>query len=215
MAMRPSTVMDPTDCLRVEEAVLSSERATAGEISVVVVDACDAYTGASWRAGVLLAGLALAALALAAPGLPAWALLGAQAAGLATGHAACRVRAVRRHFVADSQAEARVVERARRAFAEQGLARADGHGGILLFAALLERRVVILADRGIHEAVAADAPWAGIAARAVRGLAEGRRADALVEAVEACGRVLTRHLPGPPREAARLPAALAVEEPGA
>ena len=54
----PDLSIDPADRLRIENAVHNAEQNTSGEIVVLVVDACDGYRGARWRAAVGLAGRA-------------------------------------------------------------------------------------------------------------------------------------------------------------
>jgi putative membrane protein len=203
--VKPSALVDPADRMRLEAAVIDAERATSGEIAIAVVHACHEYRAAAWRGGALAAALAFLALAVAAPGLPLWAYLAAQAAALAAGHALCRIDTVRRRLVTESFRDARVSERARRAFAEAGLERTRGRTGILVFVALLERRVVVLADEGIHKALAPDEGWDEVARLAADGLRRGRAVDGLAAAAVRAGRILARHVPAPPRAVGDLP----------
>ena len=209
--MQAISPIDPADRLRLEAAVVEASRHTAGEIAVTVVESCDDYTGAGWRAGVLLAGLVFLGLAVARPGLAPWVLLGAQALALAVGHAACRVPAIRRRFVSDSARAARVADRAHRAFCESGLGRIPGRAGILIFAAAFERTVVVRADRGIHQALDPGQGWAEVAETAASGMERGEPTEGLLAAVERCGSILAEHLPMEAREPIALPAAVVVE----
>lgn len=197
--------------MRLEAAVIEAERATAGEISVATVHACHEYRAAAWRGGVLLAALAYLGLAVAAPGQPLWLYLGAQVAALVAGHALCRIDAVRRRLVSESFRDARVAERARRAFAEAGLERTRGRTGILIFVALLERRVVVLADEGIHKALAPDEGWDEVARLAADGLRRGQPVEGLAAAAARCGEILARHVPAPPRGVGELPIPVLLE----
>ena len=210
--MRPSQLIDPADRLRIEAAVLEAERGTAGEIAVRVVGACDGYASAGWRGALLLAALGCLGLAALRPDLPLAAYLGAQAAGLAAGHGLCRIGALRRRLVRESLLEARAHERARRAFAESGLGRSPGRTGILIFVALFERRVVVLAGEGIHKALEPGETWDEVVAAAADGLRRGGAADGLVAAVKRCGEILAEHLPGPLRPVEELPDAVVLED---
>lgn len=210
--MRPSRLLDPADRLRIERAVLEAERDTAGEIVVVVVHACDEYGSVGWRLGVALAALAFVGLWLFAPPLPAWVYLAAQAGALATGHGLARLERVRRGLLPAALVEERVAERARRAFAEHGLARTAHRTGILVFVTLLERRVVVLADEGIDRALVAGESWEEIVRLAVAGLREGRPADGLEAAVRRCGAMLAAHHPPPAVDRDELPVALVLED---
>jgi putative membrane protein len=64
--------------------------------------------------------------------------------------------------------------------------------GVLIFVALFEHRVLVLADDGIRARVPADA-WDGVAADVARGIRSGAPAPALVDAVGRCAQLLTEH----------------------
>ena len=218
--MIPSRVIDPAARLQLESAVIEAERATSGEIVVNVVRACDEYGSAGWRLAVLLAALAFLGLAELHARWPLpWleghlipALFCAELVALLFGHALARVDAVRRLFVSEALLEHRVAERARRAFAERGLARTAGRSGILLFVALFERRAVVLADEGIHRALGPDERWDDVVAPVLAGLRDGRAVDGLLAAVGRCGELLARRLPAAAREVNELPDPVVLED---
>ncbi len=210
--MRPSRLIDPTDRLRIEAAVVEAEKRTRGEIVVVVARACDEYGSAGWRLGVALAAIGFLALALLAPDTSAARLLAAQAAGLGAGHLLARADPIRRRLISRELAEARVGERARRAFAENGLTRTRERNGILIFVALLERRVSVLADEGIDGAVAPGESWQDVVDRVLEGLRRGEAARGLVAAVERCGEILAAHVPAAERNPDELPNAVVLED---
>jgi len=201
---RAERLVDPADRLRLESAVLAAEAESAGEISVVVVDACGDYASAGWRAGVWLAALAFLAGVVWAPGLPLWGLLGLQAGGLVVGHVACRRVVVRRHLVAEGIREAQVMRCARRVFAERGLERNPARAGIVVLVAILEGRVAVLGDEGLDRAVAPET-WQTLAGLAAAGLRKGRAVEGLRAAVERCGELLARHAPAVGRALEELP----------
>jgi putative membrane protein len=211
--MRPSQLIDPAARTRLEALVIEAERNTAGEIVVAVVRACDEYGSAGWRLGAVAAALAYLGLVLFAPPQSWWLYLGAQAAALAVAHLLARLDGVRRQLLPHHLAEQRVAERARRCFAERGLSHTLGRTGVLLFVALLERRVVVLADEGIHAAVGGEAEtWQEVVDLAVEGLRAGRAAEGLEAAVRRLGEILARHLPAAPRNPDELPDAIVLED---
>jgi putative membrane protein len=180
---------------RVRAAVAGAEECTAGEIVTYLVGECDTYPEATWRAAAIggLAGLATAAalhdllgwwggLLLLWSAVPA--LLGAGAGALLA-----RWPAIRRALVAPRELERRVTSRAEAAFLEEEVFATRDRSGILIFLALFEHRAVILGDRGIYRVVAPE-EWRGLVEALVAGIRAGRAADALVAAVEACGRLL-------------------------
>src|SRR5690606_38102160 len=102
---------------------------------------------------------------------------------------------------------------ARRCFREQGLTRTRGRTGILLFVALRERRVVVLADAGIHRVLDPDERWEQVVDLVRAGLRDGRAVEGLEAGVRRCGEILARHVPvDPARDLDELPNAIVVED---
>lgn len=90
--------------------------------------------------------------------------------------------------------ESRVRHRALRHFTESGVyATADGTG-ILIFISLLERRVEILADRGIGSRIPEE-EWSEIVSELTASLSRDDLAAGLIRAVERCGEKLKEHFP--------------------
>lgn len=210
--MRVGEVVDAAGRARLERAVAEAERRTRGEIVIAIVRACDEYGGVGWRLGVALAALVFLGLGLFAPLLPWTLYLVAQALALLAGHALARVDRVRRLLLPTDLAARRVEQRATRAFAELGLARTRERTGILILAALLERRVVVLADEGIHRALDPGESWQQVVDLAVEGLRRGRAVEGLEAAARRCGEILARHVPAAPDDRDELPRALVVLE---
>jgi putative membrane protein len=90
------------------------------------------------------------------------------------------------------------------AFHQLGMVETRGRTGILIYVSLLERRVVVLADRGIHARVA-EGTWDGVVARVVEGIRRGQADDGLVEGIRLCGEILARHVPPQPNDPNELP----------
>jgi len=90
-----------------------------------------------------------------------------------------------------------VARRARRHFMESGVYDTVDNTGVLIFVSILERRVELIADRGISEKVAQDR-WDAVVAELITGITSGRTGEALAQAVRQVGAVLSEHVP--PRE---------------
>ena len=210
--MRPSELIDGAARARLEAAVGEAERSTGGEIVVAVVRACDEYASEGWWLGVSLAALVFLGLGLFAPPLPWFAYLAAQAAALLAGRALARVDGVLRLLLPPERVERELAERAARCFAEQGLTRTRGRTGILIFAALLERRVLVLADEGIDRVLGPDESWQQVVDLAVEGLRRGAGVEGLEAAVRRCGAILARHLPAHAPNPEELPNAVVLED---
>lgn len=187
------------DMARVRDAVAAAERKTSGEIVPYVVEAADDYPEAAWRGAAL--GALVAALLVAVAhfiggfwggayflwtALPA--LVGATLGFLAVG----LVAPLRRALVHHETRERRVELRAAAAFVEQEVFATRERTGILLFVSLFERRVLVMADAGIHRKVEAGA-WEKVAQDLAAGIRAGRAGDSLVTAVGRCGEILQGH----------------------
>jgi putative membrane protein len=183
----------------VRSAVAEAEKRTSGEIVPYVVPASDIYLNALWK-GVACGALAGPLIALALHRL--WDLWGTEldlwlivpaAAGAAAGFLLTTlVPPVKRWLAGDEMLELRTRQRAAMAFLDEEVFRTRERTGILLFLSLFERRVVVLADSGIH-ALVQPGQWDGIATAIAAGIRAGRPREALLEAIRSCGDLLERH----------------------
>lgn len=183
----------------VAEAVAEAERRTSGEIVPYLVEACDEYDEACWKAAAFgaVTGALAAAVGWWAGGYwlgaaPFWIGLPA-ASGAALGWLTARLSdPVRRSLVPTETLDLRARRRAMAAFVEEEVFDTRDRSGILILVAVFERRVVVLGDAGINRAVG-EAAWQGIVGRLVAGVGDGRLAEALVAAIGECGELLERH----------------------
>jgi putative membrane protein len=180
---------------RIEAAVKAAELRTSGEIVPLVVDAAYSYPRAEIQGGGLLA------LAIAA-NLSWWLFDGILWIFLAIfllGYWPCRLLLrftppLLRLLIHPKEIDAEVAECAKAAFLDHGLHRTVDGTGILVLICLFEHRVQVLADHGIHNAVAPET-WQQVADMVTAGIKEGRTAEALCEAVAYCGDLLAEKFP--------------------
>jgi len=97
-----------------------------------------------------------------------------------------------------------VRERALTAFVERGLHRTRENTGVLFFLSLLERRVWVLADRGIYQKIGQET-LNQFAKGVSQGVKQGRAYEALIEAIQAVGQLLSKHFPMKPGDIDELP----------
>ena len=193
-----SALFSEPDLRRIEAAIRDAEARTRGEIVAVAAPASGEYPGAAWTGACLGALGALLALVLVhwlgdfwGVGSPLWALLAA-VAGAGLGYlAAGGSDALKRLLVPDEVLVRQVDLAARAAFLDHEVFATRERSGVLLYLSLLEHRVEVLADSGV-EAVVHPGEWDEIVAGIVRGIREGRAADALIEAIGRCGEILDR-----------------------
>ncbi len=88
----------------------------------------------------------------------------------------------------------KVSQRAVRHFMESGVYDTRDRTGILIFISKLERRVELLADKGISEKIPQE-KWDGILAHIIDGIKTDHVADHLAEAIKECGELLATHFP--------------------
>jgi putative membrane protein len=101
---------------------------------------------------------------------------------------------LKRLFISQAEIEEEVNEAAITAFFQQGLYRTREETGVLIFISVFERKVVVLADRGINARVDSGA-WDEVVHHIVRGIKNRQQANALCEAVEMVGGILEQHFP--------------------
>jgi len=103
-------------------------------------------------------------------------------------------RAIRFMVVPRRTKRERAHAAAMRQFLAQGLHKTEGRTGVLIFAAVAERYVEIIADGGINAKVTQEV-WDQAVAALIGGIKDGRPADGFVAAIEQCGAVLAEHFP--------------------
>lgn len=184
------------DLDRIRAAVAAAESGTSSEIVPVFVEASGAYPEAAWRAGTILGTVAVAAGDLLAPDVIAahvYTPLLVFAAAFATGFALTPLVPPLLRFLVSRASMAEAVSlRAEAAFTREQVFATRERTGILIFVSLLERKVRVLADSGIHSKVA-EGTWDGVVAKVVAGMKAGKPADGIVEAVGLCGSLVRQH----------------------
>ncbi|MFC7052491.1 TPM domain-containing protein [Hansschlegelia quercus] len=179
---------------RIADAVRLAETRTAAEIVVAIeTDSCEEFD-----ATVALVAAGLIAIASAAPldflGLTETMVVAVQFAlfaMLATVAASSRARSVLGLTRLPGSAARRA---AQKAFDELGLARTRERTGVLIHVALAERHVEVIADEGVHAAVAPET-WDELVEAIVGAAKAGHLADGVVRAVQRCGEALADVLP--------------------
>lgn len=198
MPRRIESFFSEADREAIRLATAAGERTTAGELVVYVTERCDPHPEVGWKAALI--GGAVGALCAAAAvwrfggwGAPdyAWMLIGLQL-GLLAGWIVSRFDSVARQLIGDDALSSRVEGRAAEAFLEEQVFATRERTGVLIFVALFEHRVLVLADQGINERVDA-AAWDDISNELALGIRRGTPARAVIHAVERCAALLSDH----------------------
>ena len=191
-----------TERQRITQAVQQAERGTKGEIVPMIVPASARYREAGYRTGLILAWLVLAALLTVEiywlpwgwhAGNAGWLLL-AVVAAYGLGQWLGTVPIIIRLVTSRERMAHKVKLRAEQAFYQHGLQKTKGRTGILILVSLLERRVHVLADKGVNDLVP-PGTWDGLVSGIIEGIRTGKQTDAICEAITKCGALLARVSP--------------------
>lgn len=186
------------DKKRIHEAVKLAEARTSGEIVPVVAMKSVRYAWLACSLGLLglvagtVAGLLLSYYWPFAAELRT--ILELQAAGLLIGALLGSWAPVMRLLLGKDWIDEEVQAAAQLAFVREGLFNTRDRTGILIFISMRERRVVVLADKGINEKVSAGY-WDEEVAKIILGIRTGTAGDALVTVIGEMGEKLAEHFP--------------------
>ena len=118
---------------------------------------------------------------------------------------------VQRLLTTSEDQEDQVSMRAEIEFYESNIKNTSGSTGILLFASLMERRAVVLADKAISDKVPAEA-WGEVCDLLVGGIKKGNMGLAFTEAIAKCGEILAPEFPIQPDDVNELKDQLIIKE---
>ncbi|HEY2179285.1 MAG TPA: TPM domain-containing protein [Caulobacteraceae bacterium] len=204
---------------RIAAAVAKAEESTSGEILVTLAGEVSKYREIplAWAAAIALAlppivfSLSLQPLAALVGDLWVVGQMGALESELAVGLALyaviqivlflailaiVHIPSIRRALTPRVLKRHRVMQAAHHQFASMGARTGASETGVLIFVALEDRQVQILADAGIHQKCG-EAPWIAAAAAIAKAMKAGHDPTAgIIEAVEICGEALKAHYPG-------------------
>jgi putative membrane protein len=205
--MRPQ--FDAEAARRIGDAVRDAESRTAAELVVEIRARSGSYEHADARFAAALALVSLAVLVFMPWNVPPVAVLidpiVVYAAGVVI---ARRSAAIRRLFTRPRERQQVVRTQAAALFFERGVANTTDETGLILYVSLLERRIEVLADRGVLRKVAPNDWNAALAAlRSERPL----DADAVIEAIRTLGAVLERAVPAEATNVDELPSAPGID----
>jgi putative membrane protein len=181
-------MMTPEDREKVRASVATAESGLTAEIVPCVFDQSSPYPESIWAGAGAGMSLAVAALFLLDMFHPLWLplsrlILWVPAAGLFGAALGRWCGPAKRALIGAHRMEEAVARRAKEVYFDRGIANTAGRDGVLIFASLLERRVVVLADETVRAKIP-PAAWDAAVAAMTSLAAEGRVADGLCAAVE-------------------------------
>lgn len=105
-----------------------------------------------------------------------------------------KISFVKRQLTSCEDIAAQVNQRAELEFYEAELNSTRGNTGVLIFLSLVERRVVVLADKAISEKYDGST-WDGLVEVLLDGVKKKDLAEGFCGAIERCGEILSPHFP--------------------
>ena len=180
--------MSAQDLEKVRAAVAKAESNLTAEIVPCVFEQSSPYPESIWAGAGAGMSLAVAALFLIDVFHPLWVplarlILWVPAAGLIGAALGRWCGPAKRALIGQRRMEAAVTRRAKEVFFDRGVARTSGRDGVLIYASLLERRVIVLADEAVRVKIPPSAWDAAVIAMSAPA-AKGRVADGLCAAIE-------------------------------
>ena len=181
------------------------ESRTIGEVVVMVVGSSDPYVEADLLGGVLLGSLLSFILTALFFHSSIWSFVPMSFIFFFPSQWFVRkVIPLKALFISRERKADAVRRRAISAFYDHGLYKTRKNTGVLFLISWLERKVWVLADKGIHEKIGQES-LNQIATLVSQGVREGRPCEALCEAIRKMGEVLSEHFPMTPGDANELP----------
>jgi len=177
-----------TDCVR------KIETTTDAELVLIVRARSGSYRHADYLFGALLAFVSLLFLLFSPFDFREyWAAIDVLLFFVVGSLVSSRSNSLRRLFTTEKFRNAAVRQGAAAMFYEAGIANTNAEMGLLIYLSILERRLELIADRGVLKGVNA-LEWNQLVANLH---AAGRKAEpnALLDATEKLGALLTKHLP--------------------
>lgn len=171
------------------------EAHTLGEVAVMVVDSSSSYLEAEVIGGLVFGSLLSLIATVLFFNSSLWLYIPLSfILFFPCSYIFKKMPALKAAFIGLRRKNNAVKERALRAFYEKGLYRTKQNTGVLFFISRLERKVWVLADKGINEEITQET-LNRFALTVSQGIKAGRSCDALCEAIREAGKLLAKHFP--------------------
>ena len=178
----------------IEAAIKKAESTTSGEIVFTAAEASANYHHATLQGAII--GMAIvAAVFLMLPIVhTTTSLLWTEVISFAVFYALLPRLPWRRWIISKQEMDARVQEAAFMQFYASGLYRTRESNGVEIYLSLLEREVVVIGDRGIHQKMGGQ-HWQDVRDLIILGIRRGDARGGICAAIESCGKALAAYFP--------------------
>ena len=184
-----------SDKEKIKQSVKEAEKTTSGEIVPMIVSYSYTYPLANLRAGLIFGLIIGIAYALIFKNENLWIFLAVFMITLIIIHKIIEfIPPLKRLFILKKEIEEEVQEAAITSFYQSGLYKTRDETGVLIFISVFERKVWLLADKGINSKIETG-EWQNIIDEIIKGIKTGKQADAIADAVKKTGEKLSIHFP--------------------
>ncbi len=199
---------------QIKEAIFEAEKKTTGEIVPVIVKQSDFYPAAHFRLSLLGAFVAIFSYyQLSFEGESVYFLylfiLGALI-GFFLGY----IAPLKMLFTTREEIEEETRQRAMESFLTNGVVETKDRNGVQLFISVLEHKVMINVDNGLHQKLGphANDKWQHILKDLLEHLKRGQASQGICSAIKEMGAVLNEHYPADRSTLNELPNKLVIED---
>jgi putative membrane protein len=178
---------------QIKQSVTKAEEHTMGEILPVIQFQSDSYPGANWKSAtffVILAHYFLQSFSLADQPWSTPVLFGS--AGI--GFLFANWPFIKRRLIPGDKMQEEVSQMAFQNFFSYKVNETKGQTGIMIMVSLFERRVEILADKGINDKVP-EGTWDKIVENLIFSIKSKNLNDGMSLAIDECGKILKEYFP--------------------
>ena len=183
---------------RITETTRDVETRTIGEVAVMVVGSSSRYVEAEILGGIFLGSLISLIITALYFNSSVWSFIPVSLIlFFPSRFLFSKFPVIKTSFIGFGRKEETVRQRAVRAFYEKGLYKTRKNTGVLFFLSILERKVWVLADKGIYEKIEQET-LNKFAITVSQGIKEGRACDSLCDAIREAGELLAKHFPVTP-----------------
>jgi len=190
---------------RIKETTETIEKGTIGEIAVMIVDSSDRYHDAEVTGGIFLGSLLSLIITISLFHSSVWSYIPLSFIFFFPSKLLLhKYPVLKKAFLGLKRKESAVMHRAVTAFYQKELYKTKKNTGVLFFISLFERKVWVLADKGIYEKIEQET-LNKFADMVSAGIKEGRACDALCSAIREAGELLAQYFPIAPDDTDELP----------
>jgi putative membrane protein len=188
------SLLSEEDRKTIEAAIKKAEAGTSGEIVFVSAEASANYQHAVLQGAIIGMTVAAAVYLMFPTAHTTTGLLWTEVLAFAFFYVLLPRASWRRCIISKQEMDKRVQEAAFMQFYSSGLYHTRESNGVEIYLSLLEREVVVIGDRGIHEKMGSK-HWQNIRDLIIDGIKKGEARNGICAAIESCGKALAEHFP--------------------